>query len=138
MLVLGERRGLVVVAHDACPSTLGAVISLDGAALIATVYPVGVLILVFEMRSVLAWMAHGLRRWPYLRAIVGVVLLAVVSAALGASVLCIGAVSSAVPLRGDLATYVTTAGYALYFAVCAGVGVSLPRVFLTDGAQTRN
>jgi hypothetical protein len=107
------------------PSTLGGVISLDGAALFATVYPVGILILVFEMRALLNWLGRRYLTGHWRRFIVGMTLVVVVFCATGSTAACLIAVSAGVALAGFLAVVVGVSGFALYICICAGIGASV-------------
>lgn len=100
-------------------------ISLDGAALIATVYPVGILILVFEARALLGWIGRNFLKKDWMRMVCGLAIGTVVFFAMSATALCVIAVSSGEALSGSLAATVFMAGFALYAVVCCGIGASI-------------
>jgi hypothetical protein len=106
-------------------STLGGVISLDGASLIATVYPVGILILVFEMRALLQWLGREFLTRNWLRFVVGMSLVSVVFFATGSTALSLIAVASGVALTGWTAIVVGVSGFVLYFVICSGIAASV-------------
>jgi len=101
------------------------VISLDGAALIATVYPVGVLILVFEMRSALSWVGRELRGKPAWKNVLAGYLLALVGAATASTLTCVESVSGQQPMSATAVGIVYVTGWALVLTVTVGMGLAL-------------
>jgi hypothetical protein len=127
-----EEREFLVSCHGAGTSTLGGVISLDGAALIATVYPVGILILAFEMRGLLNWLGRRFLTRDSLRAVVGLTLGLVVFCATGSTAVSLVAVSAGVALTGWVAVIVGVSGFVLYFCICSGIGLSVMLALSND------
>lgn len=102
-------------------------ISTDGAALIAGVIPVGLLVLVLELRRTLLTLAIDFK-FLWVR-IIFVLLLFV--GGLGSSVavlICVVSVSSGEAIRGFLAGFVYVTGYTLAFTVGGTIAFAVGRM----------
>jgi hypothetical protein len=101
-------------------------ISQDGATLVATLLPIGVLLLALESRSLLREVRPTSRNGRWL---VVVLLIATVLASLMATMTCVVCVSRDIPIQGFFAGLVWAASLALIAAVagvlCTGVAVSV-------------
>lgn len=121
----GERRKPPGLHQVTLTGALGPVISLNGAALIATVYPVGILILTFEIRALLRMLGAEILKRLWLQMIFALVVSSVVATAIASTYLCVNAVSSNVALGGTAADFIFVTGLALGLAVSLGVGATI-------------
>jgi hypothetical protein len=100
------------------------VISIAGAQTLATVIPVGLLVLAFQAREEDRIMGGT----PFMERVVRwcrVVLIAIVIASVVAEMACVRAVASGAALRGGTAVLVYLVGYALAFCVAATIMVAV-------------
>ena len=95
-------------------------ISPDGAALIATVYPIGILILAVEARAALVAIVQQMSRGVQVFMATFIVLVVALSS--GAVVFCVQAVSSGSTLGGFDFWFVSLPGYALGVLVSGALG----------------
>ena len=99
-------------------------ISLDGATLLATIFPIVIILLVFERRRnktprpADAWIRFLIRSADWLVASGSIL-------GTSATLLCVTSVASEVPLQGFAAVWVTLCGYLLGVAGMGAVGVGL-------------
>lgn len=98
-------------------------ISTDGASLLAGVFPVGLLVLVIELRQSVHQLASDLR-FTMLRVLLAIVLIAAVVGAIASVAVCAFNVSADTPIKGAPAVFVMTSGLVLAVVVAGPIATS--------------
>lgn len=104
-------------------------ISEQGAILIATVYPIGILILAVDARTAMPRMFHD---FPRVRRTLAVAMSTTVGLALFSVYLCIASVSSETPLDEGEVTFLTVSGVAMFGFVLIALFSSLISAAVED------